>query len=127
MLNRCPVPPDQIHALLHTLGGPQAIRRRILHVIEQAFNRTGRDMKARIRRSIVDQDVPVGACDPAIAEDNIANVSGSLNALRGYEISAGFSNDTPRISKIRQKKIQHITQTGRRVPDPMGKVEPAPH
>ena len=74
---------DQCVTLLDAGMAAQRIIGRVQDVIEKPVGRAGGDVQASVRGAIVNEDLPILARYPTVAEDNVRDIADPFLTLRG--------------------------------------------
>jgi len=113
---------DQSVTLRDARVAPQRIFRRVQHVIEKPGDGAGGHMQPSVRRTIVNEDLTILARHPTITEHHALNIADPLLALWGEEVARRAVGDHLRAVEFAEEKVEHITQSGRRVTYTMRQV-----
>src|SRR5208337_649224 len=116
---------DQSVTLLDARVAPQRIFRRVQHVIKKPVDRAGGHVQPGVRGAIVNEDLTILARHPTITEHHVGNIADPFLALWGEEVAPRAVGDHLRAVEFAEEKVEHITQSGRRVTYTMRQVQPA--
>ena len=82
-------------------------------------------MEPGVGGSVVDEDGAVLFGDPAVGEDDVRDIADALRADGGDEVALRFGDDLGGIFQFGEEEVEDVAQTGGRVADPVGEVQPA--
>ena len=94
-------------------------------VVDELVHCTGCHVQPSIRRSIVDENFPVGFGYPAVTEGHIANISYALFPARAMESAGRRMSNHLGLIQAAQKHVEYVSQSGGSITHSMGKVQPS--